>query len=511
MRALPIALLSLLLVGAPALAFDCTALTGTAIPKSAISLPTSGAVVTSASLVLDPRRGNFCKLRGAIKPVDPAAPDINFQVNLPEQWNGKAVQQGGGGFNGSLVTGESNNTGLLPIRMGYVSFGSDSGHQSTIRDASFALNAEAFDNFKGAQLKKTHDVAFELVRRAFHAKPRQMYFVGGSEGGREALIVAERWPEDYHGMVSIFPAFDISVLGTAFVQAAQDVFGRPGAWVSPAKLSHLSAKVLDACDGLDGLKDGIVGNVTACRAAFDANSLRCGTDASADCLSDAQLAAVRSLASPRKIGVTLSGVDTLAPWPLLESDITPGSTAFGSSEDVTKSGVGGLGGGTVCYLTLQQANCDYMQFDAAAQAGPLQTLSREIDVQGALVPFSKRGGKLLLVAGSSDMLIPPGNTVAYYERLKTAYGAALPDFARFYMVPGMAHGGGGGNFAMDWDALSVLDSWVTKAKAPGAQIVTDAIKATAGRTRPLCEYPAYPRYNGSGDVNQAASFSCAMP
>lgn len=515
MRTLPIVILGMLWTASPALAFDCTALTGTTVPKSAIGFPTSGAVVETASFVNDPKIGAFCKLTGGIKPIDPAAPDIKFQVNLPEHWNGKLLHFGGSGLNGTVITGEQlrakDPAKLQPIAQGYVTFGSDSGHKG--RGGSFALNAEAFTNFQGAQLKKTHDTAQELVRRVFHAKPQRTYFLGGSEGGREALIVAERWPDDYDGVVSIFPAYDISALGTTFVQAGQQIFGKPGAWVSPAKLSHVSAKVLATCDALDGLKDGIIGDVKACRAAFDIASLRCpgGADAGTDCLSDAQLAGLGVLVGPRKLGVTLSGIDTVAAWPVLESDTTPGTTVFGSIDDVGKSAAGGLGSDQICFMVLQDANCDFMHFDPAAHADRLKQLSREMDVQGVLGPFRKRGGKLLLVAGSSDMTIPPGNTVAYYERLKTAYGTALPGFARFYMIPGMAHGGGRGNFEPGADLLGAVDAWVTQNRAPGLQITTDTNVATVGRTRPLCEYPTYPKYKGSGDANRAESFTCAMP
>ena len=517
MRALPIAMLSLLLGAAPALAFDCTALTGTTIPKSAISLPTSGAAVETASFVNDPQIGTYCKLTGGIKPVDPTAPDIKFQVNLPERWNGKAVQFGGSGLNGTVMTGERlrarDPAKREPIAQGYVTFGSDSGHKGASGDASFALNAEAFANFQGAQLKKTQDVAFALVRRVFHAKPRRMYFLGGSEGGREALIVAERWPDDYDGVVSIFPAYNITALGVSLLQAGQQIFSPPGGWVSPAKLSHVSSKVLEVCDGLDGLKDSIVGNVNACRAAFDSASLRCpgGNDAGTECLSDAQLNALRVLTGPRKLGVMMSGFDTAAAWPILESDTAPGTTLFGSSDDIDKSAAGGLGRGQICIMVMQDSNCDYKKFDPAAHADRLQQVSREMDVQGALTPFFKRGGKLLLVAGSSDMLIPPGNTVAFYERLKAAHGAALPGFARFYMVPGMPHGVGGGNFTLGADLLGAMDAWVTKSEPPSTLFATDTTTATAGRKRPLCEYPAYPRYNGSGDVNLETSFTCATP
>src|SRR5215469_13255594 len=144
MRILWLAMLGSMLGAAPASAFDCTALTGATVPKSAIGLPTLGAVVTSASLVNDPPSGIYCKLAGGIKPVDRAAPDIRFQVNLPEHWNGKMLQLGGGGMNGTVVTGEhvplAGPAVPLPLSQGYVTFGSDSGHQGKGYEADFALN-----------------------------------------------------------------------------------------------------------------------------------------------------------------------------------------------------------------------------------------------------------------------------------------------------------------------------------------------------------------------------------
>lgn len=496
-------------------AFECTALTGTTISKSSIGLPTSGAVVASASLVNDPRNGNYCKLTGGIKPVDATAPDILFQVNLPEHWNGKALQFGGGGLNGTVVTGERSvfpdPAQPMPLGQGYVTFGSDSGHKGIGTDASFGLNAEALNNFMGAHLKKTHDVAMALVRRVYHARPRYTYFAGSSQGGREALLAAERWPGAYDGIISVHPAFDLQLLGAANMTMDRVIFGQPGAWISPAKLSHVSARVLDTCDALDGLKDGIIGNVKACRAAFDPASLRCagGADTSAECLSDTQIATLRMIAAPRKPGVTLLGMDALAPYPILESDAAPGSTMFGRTTDMRASFLGAVGSSAARFIVMQDANYDTMTYDPSEHVGRLQQLSKEGDVTGALVPFARRGGKLLLMHGTSDMAIPPGNSVALYEKLQAAHRGRLPQFARFYMAPGFGHGNG--NFRLGWDALGVLDAWVTKGKAPAAQVVTDTNTATLGRSRPLCEYPAYPRYNGSGDTNQAASFTCVMP
>ena len=515
MRALSIALLGLFLGSAPVLAFDCTTLTGATVPKSAIGLPTSGAVVASATLVSDPRNGTYCKLTGGVKPIDPTAPDIKFQINLPEHWNGRALQLGGGGFNGTVVTGEM---GLfpdpakpLPLKQGYVTFGSNSGHEGTIVDASFALNKEAFDNFNGAQIKKTHDVAMALVRRFFHAQPRHVYFAGGSRGGLEALIAAERWPADYNGIIAVHPAFDGTALTTARALDRNVVFAKTDGWVSPNKLATVFAKVLDRCDKLDGAKDGLIGNVTACRTAFDVASLRCsgGTDTGSDCLSDAQIASIRQLTTPTKLGMVLSGIDTIAPLPILESDADPGRTFFGTTSDPRSSFGGALTDQSARFMVMQDARYDVTKYDPASHSDRLLQLSREADVTGALVPFQRRGGKLLLMHGTSDMLIPPGNSVAFFERLQGAHGARLVGFARFYMAPGFGHGNG--NFRVGWDSLAVLDTWVTKSKQPGPQVVTDTNTATLGRTRPLCEYPAYPKYTGSGDANVAASFTCVMP
>jgi hypothetical protein len=501
---------------APALAFDCTALTGATIPKSAIGLPTSGAVVESASFVVDPVTGTYCKLSGGIKPVDPSAPDIKFQVNLPEHWNGKMLQFGGGGMNGIVATGVRlylfAPAKPQPLARGYVTFGSDSGHQGKVNETGFALNSEALFNFSGAHLKKTHDTALVLVRRAYHARPRRSYFAGGSTGGREALLAGERWPHDYDGIISVFPAYNMTAQLTARTLLAQEVLGKPGAWLPPAKLAHLSAKVLEACDALDGLKDGIIGNVKACRTAFDIAVLRCpgGADTGSDCFSDTQIASMRQLSAPIKLGVSLSGVDAYAPSPFLESGDASLTAFVGDKGDISDFRDGLIGQG-IRFIVLQDANADVMKFDPTQHAQRLQTLSRQMDVTGALVPFSKRGGKLLMLYGTSDMTIPPGNTIAFYERLQAAHGAKLASFARLYDMPGLPHGAQTGNFQGWADWLGALDFWVTKGMAPGRQTATDLNEATAGRTRPVCEYPAYPKYDGSGDVNRAASFTCAMP
>ncbi|HET7084133.1 MAG TPA: tannase/feruloyl esterase family alpha/beta hydrolase [Rhizomicrobium sp.] len=515
----------LVLSAAPALALDCTALGGATVAKSVISLPTSGAAVTSAVLTEDPRNGRYCKLLGAIKPVDPAAADILFQLNLPSRWNRKALHMGGVGYDGRLVTGEDGRFAdpgkPLALAQGYATFGSDGGHQAaSAADAGgFPNNEESLRNFFGDQLKKTHDAALFLMRRYYGRGPRRTYFQGNSGGGRESFVVMQRWPRDYDGVIAIHPAYNFSALQLSGTLLGQALY-KPGAWVSPPVADMVAKAVLEACDGLDGLKDGIVGNVKACRGSFDVQRLRCAGkgDPDAVCLSETQIATYKTFDAAMPFRVTLSGLDHFAGWPVLEgADLNGAANSFGTDPvpanppSLKNSFPYRMGDGLIRNMVVKDPASNSLAFDQTRYAAQLAELSKGLDTNSAdLTAFQKRGGKFLLMHGTVDMAIPPGNSVEYYERLKARMGEArVRSFTRFYMAPGFGHTYGA--FLVGWDSLGTLDSWVTRGVVPGPQIATDTNPATAGRTRPLCEYPAYPRYNGSGDIHRAESFVCAAP
>lgn len=501
---------------------SCATLVGAAVPPAAIGLPTTGAIVTSAEIV-DDASGRFCKVLGAIHPIDPKAPGINVRINLPLAWNEKAVHLGGGGFNGTVPAGIRTNfpdpAAPSVLQQGYATLASDSGHVATPGQdqAAFALNAEALANFAGDQLKKTHDVAVELMRRAYGRPPRRMYFIGASQGGHEALTVVQRYPKDYDGAVAFHPVYDLTALHLDGVLLGQVLYNRPGGWVPADKVAMVSDKVHAACDALDGLGDGIIANVVACRRVFDVSTLRCtnGVDA-AGCLSDQQVATFKTFASPIPLQVTLAGgIDTFAPWPVLEGGTM--ARAFGDSANKPAPGrMGGaafayaMGDQTTRYLLLKDPAADSLTFKPADHGPALQALSRQLDASDTDVSsFRQRGGKLLLLHGTVDMAVPAGNTIAYHDKLKARYGAQLSSFVRLYVAPGFGHGNG--NFVVGWDSLGALDAWVDRGLTPGPQVVTDTNQATAGRQRPLCEHPAYPKYTGSGDVNAASSFVCTAP
>jgi len=497
------------------------------LPSTAIGLPTRGATVETATVsAAGDANGKYCKVNGAILSIDPKAQPIRFQVNLPGDWNEKAVHAGGGGYDGTVVdalrlsfvgTGDA-----LPVAAGYATFGSDSGHQSAgftdPAPAKFGLNEEELENFGSAQLKKTHDVARELIRHYYGAAPKRVYFYGNSQGGHEGLIVAQRWPKDYDGVVSIHPAYNFVPLQLSGLHLGKALYKSPGAWLSPAKVQLIASAVVRSCDSLDGVADGIIGNVAGCRQAFNLNTLRCegGKDAGEGCLSDEQIATARAFDQKIDLGVTLQGgVSSFARWPLLTGAFSGGPGPLGLGMRPGPSAPPTLGDAFVYfmadqmvrYMAVRDPAYNSLSFEPSKHAEALQRVSSLIDASDAnLDAFRARGGKLILLHGTVDMAIPPENTVDYHDRLLKRYGKdPLRDFTRFYMVPGFGHGDG--SFQLRWDGLTALDRWVGGAE-PLNQVGTDSARSTAGRTRPLCEYPSWPRYAGNGDVYAAASFRC---
>ena len=250
---------------------SCVNLSGVTIPKTFIGLPTRGASITSARFTKDNKNGEFCKVLGSIHSVDPSAPDIHFQVNLPSNWNHKALQMGGAGLNGVLVTG-LNHTRYDPtnsptsLARGYVTFGSDSGHIARgKRDGSFAINDEALANFAGDQLKKTYDAAMMTIKTYYRSEPSQVYFSGSSEGGREGLVAIERWPQDYDGAIVLYPVYNWIVKAIQDNRNIQALYKNEGeGWISPKENTLINKMVLSECDSLDGAVDGIISNMEGC-------------------------------------------------------------------------------------------------------------------------------------------------------------------------------------------------------------------------------------------------------
>lgn len=500
----------------------CSALQGRSVDRTAIGLATTGAVVTGAALVpAAAPLGEYCKVSGEIRPVDGTAQSIGFSIAMPSDWNGKAVHFGGGGLNGVVPdTTSAFVDSSPPLGRGYAVFASDSGHQMAGGDpfdAQFTLNDEMLRNYGGDAVKKTRDVAVQLLRARYGSAPARTYFIGGSKGGHEGMTAMQKWPEDYDGMVTLFPAYSVvpTLLSWQLLNRALHLGGGAG-FLAPAKLQTLQQAELAACDALDGVADGIVGHTAACQ--FVPSSLRCagGADLGDACLSDAQVATAQMLRSRARYPYALkNGITSQAGFDVSTAYLSTGG--FGRSPGISSPPAGaslgslsGFADALVRHLILRDPRASSLAFDPldpGPYAARVQEMSRLLDATSTdIQPFMKKA-RWILVHGQSDSMIPLGGSVDYYQALVVRFGQAQVDgFMRFYTIPGYGHAAGLFN-AMGMTTLDALDRWAESGTPPGPQTVADA--NPPGRTRPLCLFPTWPRYRGTGDVHAAASFDCA--
>ncbi len=527
---------------------DCETLTGLAIPASAIHLPTTGGSVLTATPVEASGSGvatipAHCLVTARIGPVDPAAPDIRLNVALPMAWNNKAMMFGGGGFNGSVpnVRGNVSNGPTdqpTPLGRGYATFASDSGHQANAygsQDGTWGLNEEAVRNFGGDALKKTRDAALHIVKARYAASPQKSYFAGGSTGGREALAAIQRWPADWDGAIAWYPAWNdaAALLGG---HRSNIALAQPGAYLNTPKRALVYHAAMEACDALDGVSDGLISDQRQCNARFDPATatvrgapLRCvaGADTGDTCLSDAQIGALKVMNTDTVFNFKLASGETRYPgYNMWGADLGITSNPSPVQPVVTFLGLGTTAPSMpmprsapyisvlvdqwIKYSVTRDAGFNSLLLDPE-NPGPYATrisdLSRQLDTSTDISAFAARGGKLLLAHGLADVLVSSRATEDYYRRLQSEMGAErVRSFARYYEVPGLGHAVSTA-FNATWDSLTTLERWTENGTAPSNPITTDTT-GVPGRTRPLCDYPQWPRYKGTGDANLAISFAC---
>ncbi|MEJ8840132.1 tannase/feruloyl esterase family alpha/beta hydrolase [Ramlibacter sp. AN1133] len=525
----------------------CTGLQGRTIPPSVIGFPSGPATITAAVMVeatslavadrastpaaaIRPALPQRCKVQGRIAPIDPNAPAIEFQVNLPLQWNGRSVQYGGGGFNGTLVSGEA----LLPaarydqpppLAQGYVTYGTDSGHQTRQGDApqAFALNSEAFLNFAHASYKKVRDVAVVIMRTVYGRSPERMYFVGSSEGGREGLTMAQRYPTDFDGIFSRVPVIHWTGLQHAGLRDGLALMN--GGWMNHTHVQLVHDAVLAACDAADGAADGIVSDPVGCRTRFDVTKLRCTGAAAPNCLTEAQVRAVQTLHSPLDLGVELANGLRTYPGRGPSGEATPAGGSAGGWEawwtgtrspsipPVAANGIGWFyGAGAIQFIYAVSPNVDFRTYKAADHAARVREVSALMDSTNPdLSAFARHGGKLILLENLGDYAQSPYAGIDYHQAVVQRMGRANVDpFFKLFTAPGVDHVGTGapGNAEL----FAALVAWVEQGRAPSGLVLVEQEPRppfAVRRSRPLCEWPQFPRYRG-GDLNAAGSFACAQ-
>lgn len=492
---------------------QCAPLADLTIPAKEIGLPTRGADIDTA--VWD-AAGGYCAVTGWIRAVT-APQDMQFRVNLPGTWNGRTLQFGGGGFDGSLVTA----TGAYAaqpsgsptaLAQGWVTLGSDGGHQGAAGfDGTFQLDEELFLNYGQWSVKKAHDAAYAVIHAAYGVDPAWSYFIGASQGGHEALDAAARYPQDYDGVIANYPAYNVTMMhvGAVNFRDALQLEGGAG-HLNSAETATITNAVYAACDPLDGAADGLVSNVAGCDGAFDVSTLACpeGTDPAVvdTCLSATEVAAGVKMATDYDLGIEIEGNSIFAKSALFEGALYQGFAGFGPGPQA-----GGLQfqvfTATMRYGVAGDApGFDPYTVDPLDYAARVQEVGEIMDVTDvSLNQFRALGGKVILTHGTIDDFITPHNTVQYWESLQEEFGKRLDSFARFYMVPGWGHGQG--RFSAQYDGLGAIVNWVEHDVAPSGLVARDS-NAGADRTRPMCEYPSWPRYNGYGSLSQASSFAC---
>ncbi|WP_337187490.1 tannase/feruloyl esterase family alpha/beta hydrolase [Phenylobacterium sp.] len=495
----------------------CTALRGLALPAARLGLPTRGVQVVSAEPVRTAPA--HCKVAGAIRPIDTQAPDIRFELALPVAWNGKALMIGGGGFNGVIpdVSGDIMRQPApdvaSPLSRGYATFGSDSGHQQTPgggQDGAFLANDEALANYGGDALKKTRDAAAALIERRYGAPPRRTYFAGASNGGREAFRVIQRWPQDFDGAIVAYPMWDFTGTAMQFGAVARRVVA-PGATTPPATRQWLFDAIMGRCDPLDGLADGLISNVAACRVPLETFACATPGQRAEPCLTGPQMAWLRAYDAPAALpylgrGAGYPGHPVLQGMRIGAEDAGDDPALYARR----RMGFAHWYGEYLRHAIVRDPSFDALAVDPV-DPGPLAPRIRAVAAlldagETDLSAFARRGGKLILWHGLADPKVSHRATEAYHAGLTARMGGdRVRRFARFYLVPGFGHGDG--DFIPVWDPLTALEAWSERGRAPDTPVARDRAAGHAGRARPLCEIGTWPRYVG-GDARSATSFRC---
>lgn len=499
-------------VSSPA-ATRCAALTMLEIPG--LSLTIDKAVwVASGPVPPDPpfpplpgTLPAYCRLDGTIdrrQGVGGQTFGIGFAIALPDDWNGRFLMQGGGGLNGrvGMPLGAVASGDRPALGRGFAVVTTDTGHQGAGFDASFMRDQQAALDFAYVAIGRVARLAKEIIARYYGRPAAHSYFAGCSTGGREGMVMAERYPGYFDGIVSGAPAMRtghsnlaLRVVSVAVNRIApRDAAGKPlpAQAFSDGDRKAIRSAVLDACDAKDGLEDGMIFATRSCR--FDPSTLACAGAKADGCLSQEQVAAIKTaMAGPKD-----SKGNQVYPGFLYDSGITASGPGI--------PGLFGPGAGSPVTPTAAIV----MDVDAEARVvehDPQQTATDTADWTN-LTTFSISGGKQIFYHGVSDPWFSALDTVGYYERLGASNGGAdaVRGWSRLFLVPGMGHCGGGAQTVDRFDLLTSIVDWVEKGTAPDVVVATG--RSAPGRSRPLCAYPRYARYKGTGDPEDAANFEC---
>ena len=467
------------------------------VPAGGFSLPGGNAQANAAFQSLP----GFCRVAATLKPSSDS--DIKIEVWLPSSgWNGKFEGVGNGGWAGSISYGAL----AQGLRRGYAAASTDTGHQADVSSAAWALGhpEKVVDYAYRSEHEMT--VKAKAIIQAFYGDvPRYSYWSGCSGGGKQGLAEAQRYPADYDGIIAGASANDMVHLHAAWIRIAQVVHKKEESYIPPEKYSLVHNAVLEACDATDGVKDGLLEDPMRCH--FDPRILACKSGDGPGCLSAAQVEAAQQIftptTNPRTKQVMMSPLlpGSEVAWGVLAGPLANGAPATRESS---------VADNTFKYVIFKDPKWDFrtLNFDKDIEFAEKTDNGLNAANDPNLQPFFGRNGKLLMYHGWSDQVVPPENSVKYYDSVKKTAGAKADDSIRLFMVPGMTHCGGGPG-PNTFDSLTAIEQWVEKGKAPEQMIASHSADGKVDRTRPLCPYPQVAKYKGSGSIDEAANFTCA--
>ena len=463
------------------------------VPAGGFKAPGAGGAAQNASRFAD--LPAFCRVAATLKPTPDS--DIKIEVWMPASgWNGKFQAVGNGGWAGTIGYPAM----AQALARGYATTSTDTGHSTPGASFAFGHREKLIDYAYRSEHEMTVK-AKSIVNAFYGSAPTRSYFNGCSTGGRQALMEASRYPEDFDGIIAGAAANPKTRLDTWRIWMGLQTMRDPATRIPQEKYPAIHQAVLASCDGVDGLKDGLIDDPTRCK--FDARVLACKDADGPSCLTPQQVQSVNIVLGPAKSART-------------------GAEIFPGYQPGTELQWGRLIGGTEPYdtaldqfrMVFNDPKWDWRTFDVdrdlARAEEDLKGLLTSIDPK-SMSAFFGRGGKLLTYHGWSDQDIAPLASVNFYKSVASVVGdAKTSESLRLFMVPGMGHCGGGEG-PNTFDMVTPLEQWVEKGQAPVRVVASHATNGKVDRTRPLCAYPQVARYTGSGSTDDAQNFVCRLP
>ncbi len=434
-----------------------------------------------------------CRVAATLRPSSDSVIDIEVWMPVADRWNGKFQAVGNGGWAGTIAYPAM----AAALAQGYATASTDTGHVGN--SADFALgHPEKLVDFSHRAIHETAVKAKAIIQASYGTAPRLSYFSGCSQGGRQGITAAQRYPADFDGIIAGAPATGGLRMHAARMALNHTVNKSPDRIIPAAKYPVIHEAVLNACDARDGVKDGVIENPTMCR--FDPQVLACRGEDTTSCLTPGQVESARAMVSPMKHPRTGQVYFEGHLWPGAEL----GWATLGGPEPNNNVGT------ALKNLVFKDPKWDAHSFD------PETDLDRALKVEeapllvagdGNLKPFFDRGGKLLLYHGWADPQVTPQTAIMYHNTVMKAVGSSASDSMALFMVPGMGHCNGGPG-TDTFDKMAVMEQWIERRQKPTRIVASHLTNGKVDKTRPLCPFGQVAKWNGTGSTNDAASFAC---